>query len=317
MTLPPVHPFPAAPPDIGSVTEINSTPAVPGVPAPSESAIVATDGNASIVDISNLGGVLSASAELQSAETGATPAFSDVARTAQSFVDAFNNFQSSAIFSEQLPLTAETAFTGSINANLAALGFQQQDNTESGNVRFTLNLQSLQTSFQANPAQTAALLAQTIQILGTTATKVAGQNQAAQSIQPAGTEADAANADAQLQLQQSLANVALEQAIAESSTSNAATPATPATPATLAPAATGAASANANAPVPPNIPPTPLNNAVELASDPSVAAAVAAYRLGIRTTSRTGNSVRTPEETVTAVAAVPHIEPVALDPHRK
>jgi hypothetical protein len=174
-------------------------------------------GNASIVDLSNLGQLLSASSVLQqqAASVGAADAaeavgeqnpsanvddgFGRLLAAAQLFVGAFNQFQSSNINDIADPLVASfqnpllVAINGlppssgsesgsvegqSLFAGLSQVGFSFQNGASNpaGNAQLTIDPSALESAFNANPAQTSALLTQTFQTIGQLAATVAGQN---------------------------------------------------------------------------------------------------------------------------------------------
>jgi hypothetical protein len=163
---------------------------------------------ASIVDLSKLGQLLSASAMLQPqagsqaaaavdavGEQGASAnlddGFGKLLAAAQLFVDAFNQFQTSDVNSVQDPLVApfENVLLLAINglpgtdggtsllASLEQVGIGFQDAAGSvGSTQLAVDSTALQSAFNANPAGTSALLAQAFQTIGVLAVQLAGQN---------------------------------------------------------------------------------------------------------------------------------------------
>jgi hypothetical protein len=162
---------------------------------------------ASIVDLSRLGQLLSASALLQQAGSQATGAvdavgeqgasvnlddgFGRLLAAAQLFVDAYNQFQSGDVSEVQDPLTApfdnvlllainelpgvENGKTLLSSLQQVGIGFQENASDFIGSAQLTIDATALQSAFNASPAGTSALLAQAFQTIGVLAVQLAGQ----------------------------------------------------------------------------------------------------------------------------------------------
>ena len=197
LTLIPSAAFPASLPELAGV---KPGAALIEVPPP------VVIGGASIVDLSKLGQLLSASAMLQpraqaagsvdavgeqDADVNLDDGFGKLLAAAQLFVDAFNQFQSDDVNNVQDPLLApfENVLLLAINQlpgvdsgksllsslEQVGIGFQDAPNLV-GSAPLTIDLTALQSAFNANPAQTSALLAQAFQTIGVLAVQLAGQN---------------------------------------------------------------------------------------------------------------------------------------------
>ncbi len=163
-------------------------------------------GNASLVDLSKLGQLLSASAMVelqlqpilanvvdgvaeQDASTNLDAGFATLLAAAQAFVDAYNQFQGTDVNNVQDPLLAplQNVLLLAMNespalndgttllANLAQVGIIFQDATgAAGSAQ--IDLTALASAFNANPAATSALLAQGFQTIAQIAAQLAAQN---------------------------------------------------------------------------------------------------------------------------------------------
>jgi len=347
---------------------------------------------ATMVDLSKLGQLLSASAMLQprsqkagfvdavgeqDASANLDDGFGKLLAAAQFFIDAFNQFQSDDANSVQGPLRAsfDNVLLLAINAlpaedsgksllsSLEQVGIGFQDTSSSvGSAPLRIDVTALQYAFNANPARTSALLAQAFQTIGQLAAKLAGQNVdlfvvEADQVPPARsfdvlpvTLAAASPPitvdDVDATLQRSLADQALRDALDANPAPAAIVPTVDtvapagAPPLNIAPvqaagelsaadqvanpiARVGAsfaargAQAQAQVQVPVTAPVAALDDGrAPLALDPSVAAAVAAYRLGDGALAVSANKPASPvSEPNGDISAVGKIGSVALDPH--
>ena len=161
-------------------------------------AINVVDGHDSIVGLSTLGQVLSTTSTLQTQKVSTDTVNSDTATdfgtlvtTAELFVSAFNNFQTSNTDSIQNPFstTSDNALLLAINtqllsetgksvlASLAQIGITFQDTSLTDNTgQFTINLTALQAAFNTDPTGTSSLLTQALQALSQVETSLITQN---------------------------------------------------------------------------------------------------------------------------------------------
>lgn len=196
MDISPIASVSIAPVDLTAVTgiDVSVTPASPLA----EASINFLDGNASTVELSTLGQVLSTTNTLQAqkissdaASSDTTADFGKLVNTAELFVNAFNNFQTSNTDSLQNPLnaTSDNALLLAINtqlisdtgtsvlASLAQIGIRFQTTpTATSNGQLALDLTALQAAFTTNPSATASVLTQSLQALGQVETNLITQN---------------------------------------------------------------------------------------------------------------------------------------------
>ena len=347
-------------------------------------------GGATMVDLSKLGQLLSASAMLQlrsqkagfvdavgeqDASANLDDGFGKLLAAAQFFIDAFNQFQSDDANPVQGPLRApfDNVLLLAINSlpaedsgksllsSLEQVGIGFQDASSSvGSAPLRIDVTALQYAFNANPARTSALLAQAFQTIGQLAAKLAGQNvdlfvtgadQAppARSFDVLPVTLAAASPpitvdDVDTTLQRSLADQALRDALDANPAPAAVVPTVDtvapagAPPLNIAPmqaagelsaadqvanpiasvgASFAARGAQAQVQAPVTAPVAALDDGrAPLALDPSVAAAVAAYRLGDGALAVSANKPASPLfEPNGDINAVDKIGSVALDPH--
>lgn len=182
-------------------------------------------GGSTIVELSGLGQLLSATALFQNNLANLQPGsansglgqnfgtdFGSLAAEAQNFVDTFNTLQSTLAglqsaygplagdalttqFSQALDTraTATQANGGTAPTTLADIGITLQTGATGGTL--SIDLQALQAAYQANPTGTFSLLAQAAQSLGNVAANYASQAGAEST-----TLAGIAQADSQLSL---------------------------------------------------------------------------------------------------------------------
>ena len=198
MNIPPLTPPAVSPVDLpvlASATARIDVLAQPGVV-----------GSASIVDVSKLGQLLSASTRLESppiaadavdrvaeqgASTGVDDGFARLVAAAQAFVEVFNDFQTGQTSNVQDPLVAplQNVLLIAINelpawdnentllASLAQVGINVQDAPSAvDSAQLTIDLTALESAFNANPAATSASVAQAFQAIGQIAAQLASQN---------------------------------------------------------------------------------------------------------------------------------------------
>jgi hypothetical protein len=176
--------------------------ALVGIDAPAPTAVVAAEDKASIVDLSDFGQFLSLAtafrAQYASASSvgntgeqnpGIGPDVGKFIASANLLVDSFNNFLTGNIDSLQNDAAFNAALLAGLDAqhvsgdgktlleSLVKIGINfEEPSLHAGAGRFTIDQTALRAAFNADPAATSSLLAQTFQTLGRLAARLAGQN---------------------------------------------------------------------------------------------------------------------------------------------
>ncbi len=242
------------------------------------------------VEISSLGQLLSAATlfETVPSQTTNQTGFPAISTATQSFVDAFNNFLQSGNLQSTASGPLGNLFTQVLNANstygqslissLSGFGIHLPTATNQ-NGQMTIDLNTLQSAFNTNPAGTVSLLAQTTQSISQLATELtalaAQLNQLTQPASPTTAGATASTASP------TPASTTMPASPLTASTTPVVTTTTPtAAPTTSTTAATLLTAAPAG-PAVENVTPNAasLVNPVINSADPGVAAAIASYHV--------------------------------------
>lgn len=231
------------------------------------------------VEISSLGQLLSASTlfETVPSQTTNQTGFLAISTATQSFVDAFNHFLQSGNLQSTASGPLGNLFTQVLNANstygqslissLSGIGIHLPTATNQ-NGQMTIDLNTLQSAFNANPAGTASLLAQATQSISQLATELTAL--AAQLNQLTQPDSSATSTPATTNIATSATTTVIT-SIATPAATAAPTSTTAATLLTAAPATPAATNIAQNA--------TILVNPVINSADPAVAAAIASYHV--------------------------------------
>lgn len=307
------------------------------------------------VDISGLGQLLSSSLIFETNILKAAAAnqisFPTVVSAAQFFVDAFNSFlqsgnlQSSSggslgnLFATMLNTQTSSGDGKSIIASLSGIGINFQASTSQNSPGLmTIDVQTLQSAFNADQLGTVSLLAQTTQSIGQVATEFTSlfvqTNDLTQNSQ---SSLNAATSNGLLEATTATATTATTAATGATVTTGTtatagATATTGTTATTTAAAGTTAVTAETNAAAPVTVglpttlsttsvpvttttiaptatPQNPFNPIID-ASDPAVAAAIAAYHVvdGIFNSSKP--HIETSSAFVPGYSAIPPVAPI-------
>lgn len=308
------------------------------------------------VDISGLGQLLSSSLIFETNILKAAAAnqisFPTVVSATQFFVDAFNSFMQSSslqsssggslgnLFATMLNTQTSSGDGRSIIASLSGIGINFQASTSQNSPGLmTIDLQTLQSAFNADQLGTVSLLAQTTQSIGQVATEFTSlfvqTNDLTQNSQ---SSLNAATSNGLLETTAATGTTATTGTTTATTGATTTTIATAATGATVTTATTGTTAAttetNAAAPVTVRLPatatlpttsapvtaaptaiaptatPQNLFNPIIDASDPAVAAAIAAYHVvdGIFNSSKP--QIETSSAFVPGYSAIPPVAPI-------